>query len=167
MFEFIKNIFVSNEKKTLGMSLLDEKRHAEAVEAFIAALEKSPDDIDILLNISHALFELKRHADAIEYLKRAASRASSINPVPEIMLGYAYYKTDALDESKAALERALRIDSKHPAARYYMGLLNLKLGNIDAATDEFEEVISEKPTFMQARLLAIGESFIIHGGTGK
>lgn len=161
MFSFIKSLFVTNEDKKKGQSFLDSGNYSDAVSHFKAALEKSPDDSGMLLNISQALFELKNYEEAVPYLKTAAAKASSINPVPAIMLGFALYKLDRLDEAGEALKTALKIDSKHPAAHYYTGLLNLKRGNVDSATDSFEEVISEKPTFIQARLLAIGEMYII------
>ncbi|HOT75570.1 MAG TPA: tetratricopeptide repeat protein [Candidatus Wallbacteria bacterium] len=161
MFSFIKSLLFTDENKKKGLEFLDNKQYEEAAARFKTALEKSPFDQSLLLNISQALFELKRFEEAVGYLKTAAEKASSINPVPAIMLGYALYKLDRLEEAGAALDAALKIDSKHPAAHYYMGLLNLKLGNVDVATDSFEEVISEKPTFIQARLLAIGEMYII------
>ncbi len=167
MFSFIKSLFTSDDCKKKGLNYLEARQYEEAAEQFKSALEKSPGDNDLLLNISQALFELKKFEDALPYLKTAAAKASSINPVPAIMLGYALYKLDMLDEAGEALNAALKIDSKHPAAHYYMGLLNLKLGNIDIATDSFEEVISEKPTFIQARLLAIGEMFIINSERKK
>ncbi len=162
MFSFIKSLFTTDDCKKKGLSYLESRQYEEAAEQFKAALEKSPGDNGLLLNISQALFEQKKFEDALPYLKTAAAKASSINPVPAIMLGYALYKLDKLEDAGEALNAALKIDSKHPAAHYYMGLLNLKLGNIDTATDSFEEVISEKPTFIQARLLAIGEMFIIN-----
>jgi len=161
MFSFIKSLLFTDENKKKGLELLDNKQYEEAAAHFKTALEKAPFDQSLLLNISQALFELKKFEEAVGYLKTAAEKASSINPVPAIMLGYALYKLDRLEEAGAALNAALKIDSKHPAAHYYMGLLNLKLGNVDMATDSFEEVISEKPTFIQARLLAIGEMYII------
>jgi len=162
MFSFIKSLFTPDDCKKKGLALLEARQYEEAAEQFRAALERSPGDGGLLLNISHALFEQKKFDEAVPYLKTASEKASSINPVPAIMLGYALYKSEKLEEAGQALSAALKIDSKHPAAHYYMGLLNLKLGNIDAATDSFEEVISEKPTFIQARLLAIGEMFIIN-----
>jgi|GEM_PF-3810033 len=161
MIGFFKSLFTSNEEKKKGMALADEKRYGEAAEALREALVKSPNDETVLLALSQALFELKDFASAISYLKTAVQNASSINAVPAIMLGYAYYKIDELGLAREAISNALKIDSKHPAAHYYMGLVELKSGNIDYATDNFEEVISEKPTFIQARLLAIGELFVI------
>ncbi len=167
MFSFIRSLFMTDENKKMGFDCLDNRQYDRAVEYFRAALEKKPSDNNILMNISHALFELKRFEEAVGYLKTAADKASSVNPVPAIMLGYALYKSERLEEAEAALSAALKIDSKHPAAHYYAGLLNLKKGNIDAATDSFEEVISEKPAFVQARLLAIGEMFIIESERKK
>lgn len=161
MFAFFRSLLFTDEDKKLGQGHLDAGRYEEAVSHLKAALAKAPEDQTLLMNISQALFELKNFEDAVPYLKTAAAKASSINPVPAIMLGYALYRLDRLEESSEALKTALKIDSKHPAAHYYMGLLNLKQGNIDSATDSFEEVISEKPTFIQARLLAIGEMYII------
>jgi tetratricopeptide (TPR) repeat protein len=167
MFGFLRSLFGDASHKNKGMRFLEEKRFEEAVSELKEAVVSSPRDETSLLSLSQALFELKRFEDAIEYLTAAAENASSINPVPAIMLGYAYYKIEKVDEARSTLERAMKIDSKHPAARYYMGLVHLKSGNIDAATDEFEEVISEKPTFIQARLLAIGEMFIIQNEKNK
>lgn len=162
MFSFIKSLFGGNPHKNAGVSLLDEGRFEEAVAELKLAHEKSNGrDETILLSLGHALFELRRFAEAVDYLKIAAENASTINPVPSIMLGYAYLKSGDAEEAEKSIKKALKIDVKHPAARYYMGLIHLKRGNVDAATDEFEEVIAEKPTFIQARLLAIGEMFIM------
>lgn len=162
MFDFIGSLFGGNPHKTKGLQLLEDRLFEEAVEELKHAHEKSNGrEESILLGLGHAFFELKRFSESIEYLKIAADNASTINPVPSIMLGYAYLKTDNVEEAENSIRKALKIDVKHPAARYYMGLILLKKGNIDAATDEFEEVIAEKPTFVQARLLAIGEMFIM------
>lgn len=161
MLGFFRSLFGGANHKDKGISLLEEKKYDEAVSELTAALEKSPEDEIVLLNLGQAYLELRKYDEAVEKLRKAVQKASSVNPVPAIMLGYAYYKADKLDEAEKSIESALKIDSKHPAAYYYRGLISLKRGHVDEATDAFEEVISERPTFVQARLLAIGEMFII------
>ena len=161
MLGFFRSLFGSANHKDKGISFLEEKKYDDAITELTEALKKSPDDEIVLLNIGQAFLEIKKYDDAITNLQKAAQKASSVNPVPAIMLGYAYYKADRLDEAEKSIEAALKIDSKHPAAYYYRGLISLKHGRVDEATDAFEEVISERPTFVQARLLAIGEMFII------
>lgn len=161
MFSFLRKIFIKNEELIKGLKYFDEGNYNKAVEHLKEALKIDPSNDKILLSLSQALLELKQYDEALIYLNELVKNVSSINPVPLIMLGYALYNLNRLDEAEEALKKALKIDSKHPAIHYYLGLLNIKKGNIDIATDCFEEVISEKPTFLKARLLAIGELLLL------
>ena len=88
MFSFIKSLFITNEDKKKGQGFLDSGNYSDAVAHFKAALEKSPGDSGMLLNISQALFELKNYEDAVPYLKTAAEKASSIKTFFDIVFTF-------------------------------------------------------------------------------
>jgi len=48
-------------------------------------------------------------------------------------------------EAEAALTRALRLDEKHPVARYYMGLLMAQTGRPDVTFRVWRELLNEGP----------------------
>jgi tetratricopeptide (TPR) repeat protein len=157
--------FFKNRKaapfKNRGMEALLMRNYEEAVSNFEVALIHFPDDDISLLNLGYAYTGLKKYDKAKEVLERAVGLASPVNPAPQIALAMVHYETANFELAKKHIDEALKIDIKHPAAHYYLGLILLKEGRMDEATEEFEEVISEKPTFVQARILAIGESYLL------
>src|SRR5262249_33783299 len=56
----------------LGVSLMQQSRHQEALAALASALERGPGSAGTHLNLGSALTELGRHAEAIPHLRRAA-----------------------------------------------------------------------------------------------
>lgn len=143
-----------------GIDALAERDYPRAETHLRKALELSPDDETALYNLGVALHGQRRYPEAAETLERAVAGAAPVNPAPLIALGMVRYETGDFERARVALRDALRIDVKHPAAHYYLGLILLKEGRVDEATEEFEEVIAERPTFVQARMLALGEGFL-------
>jgi tetratricopeptide (TPR) repeat protein len=160
MFSRFFNSFKARKQFKSGMEYLAARDFSSARGEFEEARKLDPHDDMTLLNLGQVYTELGEYEKAIEALSKAKELASPVNPIPEIYLGYAYYRHGKLDEANEALESALKIDIKHPAAHYYLGLVSLKRGRVEEATEHFEEVVSEKPTFIQARLLAIGEMML-------
>jgi len=162
--KFITN-FLKNRKsassRNKGLNSLIIRDYNEAIINFEKALEIFPDDDISLLNLGYSYTGLKKFDEAKNALVKAVKLASPVNPAPEIALAMVYYETENFDLARNSINNALKIDIKHPAAHYYLGLILLKENRVDEATEEFEEVISEKPTFVQARMLAIGEAYLL------
>jgi tetratricopeptide (TPR) repeat protein len=155
--------FKARKPRNRGLDALYQRNYLDAENAFLEVLEIDQEDSITWLNLGYALTGQKRFEEALGPLEKAVEFASPVNPAPRIALGMAYYELGRNDEARAELQTALKTDVKHPAAHYYLGLILLRENRLDEATEEFEEVISEKPTFVQARLLTIGETYLMKG----
>ncbi len=162
--KFFSNLIKSLRSRKFrnnGLNSLFMRDYKVAEENFLKAIEIYPEDEISLLNLGYSLTSEKRFDEAIINLQKAVDCASPVNPAPAIALAMAYYETGKIENANVFLKEALKIDVKHPAVHYYLGLILLKEERFDEATEEFEEVIAEKPTFVQARLLAIGETWLM------
>src|ERR1019366_9368336 len=75
---------------------------------------------------------------------KAFQQAAEADPklaIARLNEGIAYLNLQKVDEAKAALEDALRQDSKNPNARYSLGMLAKNTGDAQAAIDAFKRVI--------------------------
>lgn len=160
---FLSRLFGGGPARRLcdeGCDLLAERRYAEAEAKLRAAVDAAPEDETALYNLGLALHFQRRREEAAGILERAVKHAAPVNPAPLIALGMVQYELERFAAARESLLSALRLDCKHPAAHYYLGLILLKEGRVDEATEAFEEVIAERPTFVQARLLALGEGYL-------
>lgn len=163
LFAFLGRLFGGSPARKLcdeGCDLLAERKYAEAEAKLRQAVEAAPEDETSLYNLGLSLHFQRKRQEAAEVLERAVKHAAPVNPAPLIALGMVRYELERFDAARESLQAALRLDCKHPAAHYYLGLILLKEGRVDEATEAFEEVIAERPTFVQARMLALGEGYL-------
>jgi len=100
----------------LGVACVEQDRYAEALEAFLAAQARDPDDVPTLYNVGHTCLQMGEPEQAIPWLERAVRRD------PEHLaalhqLGLAYERLGRRDEAVGRWRRALQIDPAYHLAQ--------------------------------------------------
>ncbi|MHB0878559.1 MAG: tetratricopeptide repeat protein [Anaerolineae bacterium] len=137
---------------------LREGKPEKALPVLYRAVELSPDDTSILLNLGGAYVLLGRHEEAVVVLERAASLAPG-EPMVWCNLGAALLRlpgerTDA-DRLRAvdALCRALELDPEAANVAYNLGLIHRDRGEWAAAAHYFGLALQANPDDRDARSL--------------
>ncbi|MFQ5575711.1 MAG: tetratricopeptide repeat protein, partial [Anaerolineae bacterium] len=120
----------------LGTNFVWDKDWPNAVKAYRAALQEFPTDVEALLGLATAYFELEQYESVVRALQRALKADPS--------------NQDALLKMGQVLERLGKLTD---AAKTYVyaGNILAKGGNLDAAIEHWERAIRADPDQMQAR----------------
>jgi predicted CXXCH cytochrome family protein len=134
----------------------------KAIQAFEAALAKSPASTVIPLKLGDTLLAAGQAAKAETVLRRATVRSPS-DPLAWGLLGWSLWQQNRAAEAKAALAKGIALDPELPELRNYLG--GVLLGERDArgAEREFREAVRLMPGIAEWRsnlagvLAALGE----------
>lgn len=102
----------------LQIALLTDARRYERIEELLAPrLVKTPNNIDLLLELGAAEAELGEHYDAIRYFERA--RLAGAEETAELLnaLASEYYAQGRFDHVIELLQRSLTLDAEQPQMR--------------------------------------------------
>lgn len=114
--------------------------YSDAADCFRQALRAWPGDAALHAGLGMAEFELGQTDRAIASLRRSCGLAPSVAP-GWFNLGEALKRGSYPDEASGALLRAVTLDPAHLAARLSLAQVQASLGNIEAATRGFREVL--------------------------
>lgn len=116
------------------------------------AIAVDPEDADVLLDRGALLLEQDRIAEARDSFQRVIELDPD-NARAQLLAGMAAYRAGDHAASKPYLARAGELDpSLRDDARYYTGLSEAVLGNVDAAASAFNDAATQSP------LSSIGKS---------
>ena len=93
-----------------GHSLAKEGDFAAAAAAFRQALETRPDNADLLIALSHALYALARYDESIAAARRALA-AGPVTPERVLHLGILHQRRGDLRDAEMTFRRAIDLDS--------------------------------------------------------
>lgn len=117
-----------------------------------------PEEIMLLVQDTH-----DEKKDELETLLRTIkSTLDSTKPETICHLALAFYYKHYFSESKSLLKQTLALDSNYHEAYNYLGLVELAMGNIDAALEASQKAIEIKPDFADYRN-NLGEVFLACG----
>jgi hypothetical protein len=119
-----------------GSDLLISNRMVEAKEELERALAYRPQDAKGQDLLAGAYFRLGVYPRAIEIWSRLV-RVHPDDVTLRVNLGLALLKTGQPDDALAHLARALELEPEHARAWGYVGLVQWRLGRLDAARDAF------------------------------
>ena len=101
----------------LGIESMLNGREERALEHFNSVLTINPNHFDALLKGGEVLRTLRRHAEAIEYHRRAC-RAKETDLQPLYSLVSDYEESGAIENAKAILNRIIELDPKRSLTAY-------------------------------------------------
>lgn len=122
--------------KLLAKAYSDANRFDESEQIVREALEKSPDDYQLLGRLGRLLTVTDRYEEAIEIQRRLADL-----PVVDTQiyadLTYVHYCLGELDQAQYYVGKILSIEPANYNARYYLGLIQLAKGDFSQAWDNY------------------------------
>ncbi len=132
----------------LGNALVEEGALEPAVEEFRRALELIGDRSvalrDLVLNMSEALYELKRVDEAMGMLQEALSESSDDPPLLNILALCSIEKRQLVN-AEALARQAIGLDPHFAAAHHTLGLVLLERRDVAAAASEFAAAVGIDP----------------------
>lgn len=144
-----------------GVAAYNAKDFAQAAAKFEAAIAGSPTVAPLYVNLALAYFQLKRPAEAIGALEKAASLAPGDAAI-RFQLGSAYVDAQAYDKAVTALQAGLAgkpdltKDALAADATATLGAVLFAQGKVPDAEAEFQRVLSARPD-NAAALLGMGK----------
>jgi cytochrome c-type biogenesis protein CcmH/NrfG len=137
---------VVNRAVNAGMPSVDQLRHMadKKAEPLLAALEKNPNDAELMAQIASVYFRAQQFPVAVDYYERAAR----IRPTAEglVSLSNSYHYAGADDRAIQALNDALKIDPKSANALFNLGMLDWQVKNDPkAAIASWQRLLKANP----------------------
>jgi tetratricopeptide (TPR) repeat protein len=117
---------------------------ARAEAAQTAAIDLTPQDVELWIDRAHARFQAGAYWEAIDDLNRAEELAPG-RPDIYAYRASAYRYVDALGMARENVERALELDPDHPEALFESGILHRIDGATDAARSAWMTIIRQAP----------------------
>ena len=155
-----KKAGASDELAKRGRSFYLLGEYKKAIPFFKKALEKEPNNYEILFYLGVAYGKLGLDGDAIEAFKQAIQ----IKPDYEeahLNLGIAYHKLRLYRDAIGAFKRAIRIDPDDAKAHYNLGSAYHMLRLYRDAIEAFKQAIRIKPDDAKAHYILGLHHFII------
>lgn len=138
VFAGIASSQTASELVAAGLKLKADKKPAEAIEKFKAAIAINPDYYEALYESGWCYNDLKKYTEAIAVLRKARKGWSSI-PKVHFELGYAFDKTYLLDSAVACYTRCLELKPDYSGAHKQLGFIQYERDNYEEALRSFEK----------------------------
>jgi len=118
--------------------------YAEAEGMYRQALQKSPDDPEILKRLGQVCQGQGKHEEATEIFERILKRAP-LYPGVNALLGISYYSLNKFDKTIEADQKELTGNPKDRQARYYLSLALSASGRLFEAIQQLETLRVDDP----------------------
>ncbi len=141
----------------MGLIAASQDEPDAAIDYFRRAIEANPEDPEIRFTLGVALLHRDRAAEASDEFDRVLA-VEPDNASAEFYAGVADYRQQAYPETVRHMQAAISLDpSLRLQSRYYIGLAEVFMGNLDASTAAFADAASLSPSdplAIQADMLA-------------
>jgi Flp pilus assembly protein TadD len=128
---------------SLGWSLFQQGRSAEAVAEYQRALAADPVNAKAHNNLALALVDLGQLEEAATHFRKSLE----IEPKAEIYsdLGFTMARLGRPDEAQADYQKALELDPKCASAHFNLAVMHVQSGAYAEAEAEYRQALAEKP----------------------
>jgi len=129
---------------SLGWTLFQDGRSAEATAEYKRALEIDPEHVKSHNNLALALVELGQLEEAAAHFERSLAR----EPKPEIYsdLGFIKARLGKSQEAMADYRKALALDPACASAHFNLAVASLQAGALDDAETHYRKALPGRPT---------------------
>ena len=128
----------------LGETLLKFGQQAQALKAMRRLLELGyQDDVELMLQVSRALFREGLFDDAREYVDVVLQQTPDGSEAVAL-LGYVQHRAGQEEEAVATLRRALQLDGENAEARVYLANILYDRGDYEAALYHLDRTAPEE-----------------------
>lgn len=128
-----------------------------ALNEFKIALQKNPNDSDMLYGYGLVLARIGKRTEAVKQIKKAQAQ-NALDPFILTDLGRIYYADGRYKEASNTLEGALSISSKNPEGLYYLGRSQMELKQLSEAAKTFKSLIDRHQDYKEA-YYSLGETY--------
>jgi len=131
-------------RNSLGWTLFQEGRSAEAVTEYERALAADPKHAKAHNNLALALVDLGRFDEAATHFKASLE----IEPRAEIWsdYGFALARQGRTEEARAAYAKALDLDPSCPSAHRNLAVSFVQAGALEEAESHYRQALASKPS---------------------
>jgi tetratricopeptide (TPR) repeat protein len=137
-----------------------------AERAYGAALERTPQDPELLIDRAFARAEAQRYQDAVDDLNRAIVLAPN-KADPYLYRAGAYRSLGKQDKAMEDVQHALALEPSNPEALLLRGNLRAAAGNQDGARADWQMVTKVDPDTASARAASDNLKRLQSGQAGK
>lgn len=100
-----------------------------------------------LISLRAMLGECEKSIDLYkEYIKKYPDKANGY-----VLLAYAYFRADQIDEAKLTIETAYKIAPKDPGVNSWMGEVYQRIGRLEEALEYFKTSVELDPVYISSR----------------
>lgn len=133
-----------------GLKLAGEGKHEEAIAEFKKALEKDPEQANIMGNMAESYIKLEKNDEALDVYKKAVT-VDPGNAALFTNMGVLLSKMGKNTESQEAFKKAAALNPASSAQNYYnIGATMVNNGKMQEAAEAFRQAIAADTNFAEA-----------------
>ncbi len=133
-----------------GLQLAQQEKYAEAIEEFKKALEKDPEQPNVIGNMADCYAKLDKNQEALELYQKAIAISPS-EAALHTNMGVVLSKMGKSAESQEAFKKAAALNPGASAQNYYnIGATQVNSGRMAEAAESFRQAIAADPNFAEA-----------------
>lgn len=127
-----------------GTILFRSGKLSEAESIWRVAEEHFPEDLEILIGLTHALIELNRHHESLRYVERMLVDHPGSTQVL-LLYGWALLRHQKVPEAIATLEKALALDPALIQGLSLIAYCHEMNGDKDKAVESYRKILALEP----------------------
>ncbi len=139
--EFLKTTGDAKSYFRMGFVYHDMKDYERAAASYRLALEKDPDDPDILYNLGNVYIETGRPQEALEFYRKAVTFKSRYIRA-YLNMGIALNQLNRQKEAEAAFLKAVELDPRSTDAFFNLGYIYEASGQMQKALEAYQNTVN-------------------------
>lgn len=116
----------------------------EMLAAKKALIEKTPDNIDVIVDLANYLFDHKQFSEALKYYQNALKLNNNL-PDIHVEIGVCYFNLKDLKSAEDYFKKAVELNPNHTKALFNLGVVYFNLEEKDKAISTWKDLIQKAP----------------------